>query len=122
MLIFIKALIERSIISQNIDLHMVIHANHIVVDVDHVTYFVATAQMAVTKIGGINGRAPDGPEERGFVVAIKRKDKLIRITLIQKHKNYSTRLIQTEVETLPSMKQINILRANLSIKEIHNFP
>ena len=92
-----------------------------VVDVDHVTYFVATAQMAVTEIGGIRGRAPDGPEERGFVVAIKRKDKLIRISLIQKHKSCSTRLILTEVETLPSMKQINILRVNLSTKEIQYF-
>ena len=98
-----------------------IHAIPFVVDVDHVTYFVATAQMAVTEIGGISGRAPDGPEERGFVVAIKRKDKLIRITLIQRHKSYSTRLMLTEVETLPSMKQINILGVNLSIKEIQNF-
>ena len=104
-----------------IGFHMVSHANRGVVDVDHVTYFVATVQMAVTEIGGIRGRAPDGPEERGFVVAIKRKDKLIGTTLLQKHKSYSTRLMLTEVEILPSMKQINILRDNLSIKEIQNF-
>ena len=57
-----------------------------VVDVDHATYFVATAQMDVTGNGGIIGRAPNGRQERCFVVAIKRKDKLIRITLIQKLK------------------------------------
>ena len=93
----------------------------IVVDVEHATYFVATAQMAVPKVGGSCGRAPIGRKERGFVVAIKRKDKLIRITLIQRPKSYSTRLMLTEVETLPSMKQINILKVNLSIKEIQNF-
>ena len=37
-------------------LHMVVHANRFVVDVDHVTYFVATVQMAVRRVIGIFGR------------------------------------------------------------------
>ena len=97
-----------------------IHHLH-VVDVDHVTYFVATAQMAVTEAGGDIGRVPNGRKERRCVVLIERKEILIRTILIQKQKSYSTRLMLTEVEILPSMKQINILRVNLSIKEILNF-
>ena len=98
------------------------HIHHLhVVDVDHVTYFVATAQMAVTEIGGMIIGAPNGPEEKRLVAAIKRKDKLIRITLIQRHKSYSTRLMLTEVETLPSMKQINILSVNISTTVKHHF-
>ena len=88
---------------------LVIHANRGVVDVDHVTYFVATAKMVVTKDGEVTGKRVAkeglgvirdiGRKERRFVVAIKRKDELIRITLNQKQMSYSRRLMLMEVET-----------------------
>ena len=75
------------------------HAGPIAVDVDHVTSFAAIVPMAVTRVGGIGGRVRQGVMYS--VEAIGRKEKLIRITLIQKQKSYSIRLTLMEVEILP---------------------
>ena len=66
-----------------------------VVDVEHVTSFVAIAQTAVTKDGGIIGRVIR--QVIGSVVGIRRRETLIRFSLIQKHESYSTRLMLMEV-------------------------
>ena len=72
-----------------------------VVDVEHVTSFVAIALMAATEgIMSIILVEILGPNRDCFV-AIRRKEILIRIILTQKHRNYSTRSMLMEVETLP---------------------
>ena len=79
------------------------YAGPFVVDVDHVTSFVAIAQMAVTDHGGNMRSVMEELIDRviGCGVVIRRKGVLIRITLIQKHSNYSMRLMLMEVKTLP---------------------
>ena len=78
-----------------VDMEHPLYAIAGVVDVEHVTSFVAIAQMAVTKDGGIIGRVLR--QVIGPVVGIRRREKLIHFSLIQKHESYSTRLMLMEV-------------------------